>query len=377
MVDDAGWRKGRRERVRRLEMGHRFLGSLVAVAVAAGSLMSVTIGAQAPRAAKTTAAANGKTTAAPKTWTPPRTSDGQPSLEGVWANNSVTPLERPKQLAGRQTLTDQELAALKKRSDELFSGDGDAAFGDTLFETLLTNTPKFVSTDGLTGDYNQFWLVARDWDNRTSLIVDPPDGRLPPLTPQAQAKQSGAEEARKRPAAGPEDRSLSERCITFGVPRLGAGYNSYYQFVQTPQYVAIYQETIHDARIIPLDGRPHVEQNIRQWHGDSRGRWEGDSLVVDTTNYSPKSSLRGAAENLHVVERFTRVGPDAIRYEITVDDPTTWTKPWTVMIPLRRSDDLIYEYACHEGNTGLAGILNGARADERAAEKTTGNQKSN
>ena len=352
-------------------MGHRFLGSLVAVGVTAVSLMSVTIAAQAPRAAKTA-----KTTAAPKAWTPPRTSDGQPSLEGVWSNNSVTPLERPKQLAGRPYLTDEELAALKKRADELFNGDGDAAFGDSIFETVLANAAKFVSTDGRTGDYNQFWLVARDWDNRTSLIVDPPDGRLPPLTPQAQAKQSAGEAARQRPAAGPEDRSLSERCITFGVPRLGAAYNSYYQFVQTPQYVAIYQETIHDARIIPLDGRPHVEQNIRQWHGDSRGRWEGNSLVVDTTNYSPKSSLRGAAENLHVVERFTRVGPDTIRYEITVDDPTTWTKPWTAMIPLKRSDDLVYEYACHEGNVGLAGILSGARADERAAEETARKQKS-
>ena len=359
-------------------MRHRFLGSLVAVAVvvAAVSVMSVTTAAQAAKAAKGTAASNAKPTAAPKTWAVPRTVDGQPSLEGVWANNSITPLERPKQLAGRQTLTDDELAALKKRSDELFSGDGDAAFGDTLFETLLTDTKKFVSTDGLTGDYNQFWLVARDWDNRTSLIVDPPDGRLPPLTPQGQAKQAAAEAARKRLAAGPEDRSLSERCISFGVPRLGAGYNSYYQFVQTPQYVAIYQETIHDARIIPLDARPHVEQNIRQWHGDSRGRWEGNTLVVDTTNYSPKSSLRGAAENLHVVERFTRVDSDTIRYEITVEDPTTWTKPWTVMIPLRRSNDRIYEYACHEGNTGLVGILSGARADEKAAEEATKKQKS-
>jgi len=345
-------------------MRHRFLGSLVAVAVvvAAVSMMSVTTSAQAAKTAKGTTAANAKATAAPKTWAVPRTVDGQPSLEGVWANNSITPLERPKQLAGRQTLTDDELAALKKRSDELFSGDGDAAFGDTLFETLLTDTKKFVSTDGLTGDYNQFWLVARDWDNRTSLIVDPPDGRLPPLTPQGQAKQAAAEAARKRLAAGPEDRSLSERCISFGVPRLGAGYNSYYQFVQTPQYVAIYQETIHDARIIPLDARPHVEQNIRQWHGDSRGRWEGNTLVVDTTNYSPKSSLS--------------VDSATIRYEITVEDPMTWTKPWTVMIPLRRSNDRIYEYACHEGNTGLVGILSGARADEKAAEEATKKQKS-
>lgn len=351
-------------------MGHRFLGSLlaVAVAIAAVSLMSVTIAAQAPKAAKTTAT--------PKAWTPPRTADGQPSLEGIWANNSVTPLERPKALAGRQFLTDEELAVLKKKAGELFSGDGDAVFGDVFFETLLSETQKFVSTDGHTGDYNQFWLVARDWDNRTSLIADPPDGRLPPLTPEAEKRKVAAEAIRERPAAGPEDRSLSERCITFGVPRLGAAYNSYYQFVQTPQYVAIYQETIHDARIIPLDARPHVKQNIRQWHGDSRGHWEGNTLVVDTTNYSPKSRFREAAENLHVVERFTRAGPDTIRYEITVDDPTTWIKPWTAIIPLKRSDDLIYEYACHEGNEGLVGILNGARADEKAAEDATRKQKS-
>jgi hypothetical protein len=356
--------------VRRLEMNHRFLGSLtvVAIAIAAVSLTSVAVAGQAPKAAKTTAATNA--------WTPPRTPDGQPSLEGVWANNNVTPLERPKQLEGRQFLTDQELAALRDKADQLFSGDGDAAFGDTIFETVLADAQKFVSRDGQTGDYNQFWLVERDWDNRTSLIMDPPDGRLPPLTPQAQARQAANTAARQRPAGGPEDRSLSERCITFGVPRLGAAYNSYYQFLQTPHYVAIYQETIHDARIIPLDGRSHVQQDIRQWHGDSRGHWEGNTLVVDTTNYSPKSRFREASENLHVVERFTRVSPDVIRYDMTFDDPTTWTKPWTVMIPLRRSDDLIYEYACHEGNDGLAGILAGARADEKAAEEAARKQKS-
>ena len=351
-------------------MNHRYPGSIgvLAVAIAAVSLMSAAVAAQAPRTAGTTAA--------PKAWTPPRTPDGQPSLEGVWANNSVTPLERPKQLEGRQVLTDQELAALRAKADELFSGDGDAAFGDTIFETVLANAEKFVSRDGRTGDYNQFWLVDREWDNRTSVIVDPPDGRLPPSTPQGEAKQAAVQAARQRPAAGPEDRSLSERCITFGVPRIGAAYNSYYQFVQTPHYVAIYQETIHDARIIPLDARPHVEQNIRQWHGDSRGRWEGNTLVVDTTNFSPKSNFRGAAENLHVIERFTRVGPDTIRYEITFDDPTTWTKPWTAMIPLKRSNDLIYEYACHEGNDGIVGILEGARADEKAAEDATRKPKS-
>jgi hypothetical protein len=341
-------------------MKHRFLASLSILAVV--SLMSITITAQTPAATPTKAGTS-------KAWTPSRTPDGQPDLQGVWANNSITPLERPKALAGRPLLTDEELAVLKRKAAELFSGDGDAAFGDTLFETLLTDTQKFVSTDGKTGDYNQFWLVERDWDNRTSLVTDPSDGRIPALTEPAQQRQKANAGLRERPAAGPEDRSLSERCITFGVPRLGAAYNSYYQIVQSPGYVAITMETIHDARIIPLDNRPHIASNIRQWHGNSVGHWEGNTLVVDTTNYSPKSNFRGANEKLHIVERFTRVGPDTINYEVKVEDPTVWTRSWIAMIPLRRSTDLIYEYACHEGNDGLAGILAGARADEKAAEE--------
>jgi hypothetical protein len=340
-------------------MKRRFLASVSILAVV--SLMSITVTAQTRSAAATKAGTS-------KAWTPSRTPDGQPDLQGVWANNSITPLERPKALAGKPTLTDEELAVLKKKAAQLFSGDGDAAFGDTLFETLLTDTQKFVSTDGKTGDYNQFWLVERDWDNRTSLVTDPSDGRIPALTEQAQQRQKANVGLRDRPAAGPEDRSLSERCITFGVPRLGAAYNSYYQIVQSPGYVVITMETIHDARIIPLDNRPHIASNIRQWHGNSVGHWEGSTLVVDTTNYSPKSNFRGANEKLHIVERFTRVGPDTLNYEVKVEDPTVWTGPWTAMIPLKRSTDLIYEYACHEGNDGLAGILAGARADEKAAE---------
>jgi hypothetical protein len=343
-------------------MRHRFLASVSILAVL--SLMSITVTAQAPAAGATKAGKAGTATA----WIQPRTPDGQPDLQGVWANNSITPLERPKALAGRALLTDEELAVLKRKAAALFSGDGDAAFGDTLFETLLTDTQKFVSTDGKTGDYNQFWLVQRDWDNRTSLITDPPDGRIPALTGPAQQILAANAGRRERPAAGPEDRSLSERCITFGVPRLGAAYNSYYEIVQSPGYVAITMETIHDARIIPLDNRPHIASNIRQWHGNSVGHWEGDTLIVDTTNYSGKSNFRGANENLHIVERFTRVGPDTINYEVKVDDPTVWTKSWTAMIPLKRSDDLVYEYACHEGNDGLAGILAGARAEEKAAQ---------
>jgi hypothetical protein len=299
-------------------------------------------------------------------WTVPRTAEGQPDLQGTWANNNATPLERPVEFAGRATLTEAELATLKARSARLFNGDGDAAFGDNLFATLLTNPDKFVSVDGRTGDYNQFWLPDRVFDNRTSLITDPPDGRIPALTPAAQRRSAAEAAARPELPAGPEDRSLSERCITFGVPRTQPAYMSYYDIVQSRDAVVFRMETIHDARVIPLDGRPHPNAKIRNWLGDSRGHFEGDTLVVDTTNFSPKSNFRGSHENLHLIERFTRVGPDALRYEFTVADDTTWARPWSAMIPLLRSRAPIYEYACHEGNLGLAGILTGSRAEERA-----------
>ena len=306
---------------------------------------------------------------APDGWTAPRTPDGHPDLQGIWANNVATPLERPEELAQQAALTDEELAALKARAAQLFDGQGDAAFGDSVFTTALVAADDFTSTDVATGNYNQFWLAERNFDNRTSLVVDPQNGRIPALTKQGQARVAARADARLRHAVGPEDRALSERCISFGVPRLGAGYNSYYQILQTPGYAVIRMETIHDVRVIPLDGSPHFPESVRQWHGDSRGHWEGDTLVVDTTNFSPKSTFRdfsGAAKNLHTVERFTRVGPDTLRYEVTVDDPTAWTAPWTVMIPLKQSPDQIYEFACHEGNVGMHGILAGARALEKA-----------
>ena len=300
-------------------------------------------------------------------WKVPRTADGHPDLQGVWANNSVTPLERPDALADRTALTDEELAELKATADELFSLDaGDAAFADQLFLVALEDPDEFTSSDGGTGNYNQFWLVERDFNSRTSLITDPPNGKLPTLTPKAQARTARAVASRGQPAQWTQDRGLSERCITFGVPSLFAGYNSYYQIVQSHDHVAIVKEMIHDARIIPLDGRPHLNDGVRQWHGDSRGWWDGETLVVETTNYSPKSNFRGAAEHLRVIERFTRVGPDAIEYEITASDPTMWARPWTAMIPLKKSEDSIFEYACHEGNVGMGGILSGARAEERA-----------
>ncbi len=307
------------------------------------------------------------------TWTAPRTVDGQPDLQGVWANNNATPLERPTELAGRAVLTEQELAALKKKSAELFdNGNSDAAFGDTFFRSVLANVKGtesgFKSTDGRTGDYSSVWLVGRDWDNRTSLITNPSDGRLPAMTQPAQQKQLAAAARRDNLPSGPEDRSLSERCITFGSPRLGAGYNSYFQIFQSAKQVAILMETIHDTRLIPLDGSPHLPSTVQTWLGDARGRWEGNTLVVDTTNYKPGVFMNVSTEKLHVVERFTRTGADSLKWEITVDDPGAWSQPWTAMIPLRHSKDAIYEYACQEGNYGLEGILAGARAEEKTAK---------
>jgi hypothetical protein len=309
--------------------------------------------------------------AAAGTWAAPRTAEGQPDFQGVWANNTATPLERPKELAGRAFLTEQELAALKKKAGELFNdGNSDAAFGDQLFATVLANVngskSGFTSTDGGTGDYNSVWLSERDWDNRTSLITDPPDGRLPPRTAEAQAKQAAAAGSRNRLPAGPEDRSLSERCITFGAPRLGAAYQSYFQIVQSAKQVVIEQETIHDARVIPLDGSPHLPANIRNWLGDPRGHWEGDTLVVESTNYKPGMFMSISTENLRVVERFTRTSADTLKWEITINDPGAWSKPWTAMIPLRHTKEILWEYACHEGNIGLQGILAGARVEEKA-----------
>ena len=336
---------------------------MFALAFAVVSLAVVPVTGQSPQAGKA------KATAAPTSWTVPRTPDGQPDLQGVWANNNATPLERPKALGGRQVLTDAELAAVKAKAAELFGGDGDAAFGDSVFEAAVTNVKDFTSTDGKTGNYNQFWLVERDFDNRTSLIVDPPDGRMPPFTPEGQRRRAAAIAARQLPPEGPENRTASERCITFGVPRLGAGYNSYYQIVQTPKYVVLHMETIHDARVIPLDGRRHLPSTVRSWTGDSIGHWEGDTLVVDTTNFSRTTNFQGSSDNLHTIERFTRVGPNTINYEVTADDSTTWTKPWTVMIPLKHTEDRIYEFACHEVNRGLMGILAGARTEEKDAEE--------
>ena len=297
----------------------------------------------------------------------PRTAWGDPDLRGMWVNNNATPLERPKEFAGKQTLSEAELAELKEKAAAVVDG-GDAYFGDDFIKAAVAQGTEYRSFDQKTGNYNQFWIAEREIENRTSLIVDPPDGRLPALTPEGQQRRATARSnflGNER--AGPEDLNLAGRCISYGMPYIQAGYNSYSQILQTPGYVVILQELIHDARIIPLDGRPHLPGPMRQWHGDPRGHWEGDTLVVDSTNFSPKSQFWGTAENLHLIERFTRIDADTIAFEFTVDDPTTYTKTWTAMIPLKASPDAIFEYACHEGNISMEGVLRGARVLEQAA----------
>ena len=300
-------------------------------------------------------------------WTLPRTADGHPDLQGVWANNNATPLERPEEWAGKDTLTEEELAALQVAATEAVD-DGDALFGDQLVLAAIERT-KAGSYDPTTGNYNQFWIADRDFSNRTSLVVDPPDGRIPAMTSSGQARAKMIRDHRRlHPADTYTDRPLSERCVTYGHPRLGAGYNSYYQLFQSKDHVVVYMEMNHDARIIPLDGTPTLNDDVRLWHGDSRGYWDGDTLVVTTTNYASDATFRGnTSENMTVTERFTRVGPQTLNYEVTIDDPTTYTKPWTVMIPLMGTTDAVYEYACHEGNIGMDGILAGHRAEEREA----------
>ena len=302
-------------------------------------------------------------------WAVPRTADGQPDLQGIWANNSATPLQRPEQLAGKTVLSDEELAELTQKVNEFRNNEqaGDL-LGDRLIQQALGNS-EYNDFDVVTGNYNAFWLVERNLDNRTSLIIDPPDGRIPALTTAAEALASSRREySREHPSDGPEDRSLGDRCLHFEAPRLSAGYNSYFQILQTPDHVAIMQEMGHISRVIPLDGRPHVDDGVRLWTGDSRGHWDGDTLVVETTNYSGETRYSGASAGLRLVERFTRVAPDTIQHEITLDDSDTWTKPWTVMLVLKSTEDPIFEYACHEGNYSMPGILGGARLDEQVAE---------
>lgn len=307
---------------------------------------------------------------AAKLWIPPLTPDGHSDFQGVWVNNSATPLERPKALEGRQFLTDEEIATFKSRAARFRDNDSDFAGGDNLYLAALSGVERYKNP-GSTGGAAD--AVERDFDNRTSLVVDPPDGKIP-FTVEGRQRVDRAAAVRARPApTDPEDLPNDLRCLTFGVPRLGgnaAGYNSYYQIVQTPGYVVLFGEVVHDARVIPMDGRPHLPSDVRLLHGDSRGRWEGRTLVIDTTNFSPKSYFQGSRENLHLIERFTRIAADTIDYEITVSDPSAWTRPWTAIVHLKQSPDRMLEYACHEGNDRtMRGMLLGARATERSTSE--------
>jgi hypothetical protein len=301
----------------------------------------------------------------------PRTPDGKPDLQGTWANNAATPLERPEALADRKALSDEELAEFEARADRLFDGSGEAAFGDSVFESVLANDEEHESYDPTTGNYNHFWVVDREFENRTSLIVDPPNGRLPPLTEAAEARAAELAAHREaHPADSYTDRINSDRCITFGVPFIGAGYNGYFEIVQSDDHVAIMQEMVHETRIIPLDGRPHIPESVRQWTGDARGYWDGDTLVVETRNFSPKSTFHGhRSVSMNLTERYALVDPDTLQWTLTIDDPDTWTRPWTMVINLKRSEEPIFEYACHEGNYAMEGILAGARAEEAKARE--------
>lgn len=287
-----------------------------------------------------------------KAWTQSRTPDGQPDIQGVWTYSTLTPLERPADLAGKASFTEAEAAEYQKRllsqvSTDRRDGGGDADVGRS---------------------YNEFW---RDRGSvkagPTSLIISPANGRIPPLTPEAARLETQRVRARSGLPSGPEDRNTWERCLTRGLPMFPSSYNNNFQIVQSPGYVTMLIEMIHDVRLIPLDGRPHLPPAVRSWLGDSRGRWEGNTLVVDTVNFNDQVSFRGSTSALHLIEKFTRADPETLRYEFTMDDPKAYTQPWTAVIPATRLAEPIFEYACHEGNRALEGILAGAREAERKA----------
>ena len=280
-------------------------------------------------------------------WELPRTAWGDPDLQGlVWSFATITPLERPAAYAGRDRLTDEEVVALN--AEALTRGDQPPLPGDT-------------------GAYNAFWFDRGESTGRTSLIVDPPDGRIP-FTADGRQRLDERRRLLGRPAHGPEDRSPGERCAHHtkaGPPMSAGGYNNHLRLFQTPGHVVVWTEQNHDARIIPMDGRPPVAGAIRQWMGDSRGRWEGDTLVVETTNFNGRAYYQGATHGMHLVERFTRTGANSLEYEYTVSDPASYSRPWTASITMTPIEGDLYEFACHEGNYGMEGILAGARADER------------
>ena len=316
----------------------------------------------------------GQATAQPRTsrapWVVPRLADGRPDLQGTWENNSATPLERPRELAGKPRLSDAELDQLKRKAASMFGPEADAVFGDGLYLALFDDSrPRQL---GATGTYSANWLPNRYFEHRTSLIESPADGRLPAITADAAQSRARRAGAPLRGPASVQDLSITDRCISYGVPDLFAAYMSLYRIVQTPDYVAIQMEKIHDVRIIPLDGRAPLSSVHRHYMGEARGRWDGDTLVVETANFHPNGNYMGGLfrqpdQNLRLTERFTRVSAETMRYEFTVNDPTVWTAPWTAVIYWQQANGEIYEYACHEGNYSVSGMLSGARADEASA----------
>ena len=332
-------------------MGHRALASVCAAAV----FVALALWAAAPAAAQ-----NSKV---------PRTAWGKPDLTGVWDFRTITPLERPANQADKEFLTEEEAAKAEQEVVER--------------NRLLDERPAERTTaggnvdrraDGGPGFYNNFWLDGGTkpvGTRRTSLVIDPPNGRVPALTAAAQRR---AEERRaylrEHPADSPQDRSASDRCIlgfNAGPPLTPGGYNQNMQVIQTKDHVALVTEMVHTARIVPLDGRPQLNDRIRQWSGEARGHWEGDTLVIETTNFTEERGWRGATANMKLIERLTRLNAETLEYKYTVIDPDTWTSPWTASIPLRLSDSPMYEYACHEGNYAMPHILSGERAAEREA----------
>jgi hypothetical protein len=342
-------------------MRHRWLASVSALIVLSFGVMVVA----------GQSAASGANASPAKKWSPPRTPDGKPDMQGIWDFRTVTPMERPPEFANKATLTPEEAAAYERQVVQ--GRNADTNRDKQTSRGIINGTP---ATADVALAYNDFW-----WDRgtkvvgnrRTSLVVDPPDGRIPPLTPEAEKRVAILDERRERPAEGPEDRSVGERCImgfNSGPPWAPGGYNMNVQIVQAPGYVMLMNEMVHNARIVPLDNRPH--STVRQWAGSSRGRWEGDTLVVETKNFSNETSLRGSGPNLQLTERFTLVDAQTLNYEFTVKDPTTWTKPWTALIPMTKTTDQIFEYACHEANYGMTNLLKGARQVEKeTAGRTT------
>jgi hypothetical protein len=300
-------------------------------------------------------------------YTPPRTPDGQPDLQGFWTNSTYIPLERPNGVT-KEFYTPQEAADLQKR--------------EAAREGAQT---KPGTTEDVHYDFSQFALdrsqAPLSRSQRTSLIYDPPDGKIPPLTEEGKRRRSASEEAARRLGGrwdSAESNQLDDRCVIMrgpGPPMMDAGYNSNYQIVQAPGYVMILTEMIHDARIIPLDQRPQPPQNIRQWVGLSRGRWENNTLVVETTNFNGKNPFAGSSENLRVTERFTRIADDVIQYRFTIEDESMWTKPWSGELPLSKTTGPLFEHACHEGNYGLYNTLVGARLEEKKAAEEAAKKK--